>query len=382
MRFRCGNITGKIRLGKVDLTRRQPVTQPVIGQWLILAEARTLASQILAQRDAGVDVFAAYRGRRSKARGKGKAAFEGSFTASAKDFIEQHAKTETRGWVRTAAVLGLDEALNVKPGSLCDRWASRDVKDINAHDLHSVIEEARVAIPGTVSKRGPSDSRQRKCYDRLSQMFGWLARKRRIDVNPMRDLCAPAGAKERDRVLSTPEIAKVWKAFDNAGEPAASVLRLLLLTGARLNEIAQLSWSEVSEDGTTLTLPGNRTKNGRPFTLVLPPMAQALLVARQRDGEYAFSVTSGLTPISLSRAKVKTDEAAGIAPWRLHDLRRTAATGMAEIGIAPHIVEAVLNHVSGHKNGVAGIYKGAAYAEDKKAALAKWADHVRSVIGK
>jgi integrase len=159
------------------------------------------------------------------------------------------------------------------------------------------------------------------------------------------------------------------------------VLKLLLLTGCRLNEIGCLEWSEVSDDCSTITLPGDRVKNHRPFVIPLPPMAQAILADRPREGRYVFSTTGGTAPINgWGRAKVKVDAASGVKDYRFHDLRRTCATGMAEIGVAPHIVEACLNHASGHKAGVAGIYNRAAYGPEKTAALKLWADHVYSIV--
>jgi integrase len=182
-------------------------------------------------------------------------------------------------------------------------------------------------------------------------------------------------------VLSNVEISKVWTAAEAANEPFTSVLRLLLLTGCRRDEIACLEWSEVSDDCMTITLSGARTKNARPFTAIWPPLARDLITAQPRDGKYVFSTNGGIAPVSgWSRAKRRVDAAAGIAPWVIHDLRRTCATGMAEIGVPPHIVEAVLNHVSGAKAGVAGTYNRAAYSAEKKIALEQWASYLETIV--
>jgi integrase len=376
MRFRIGDKTGKIHLGRVDTSTRPPTDQPVIGQPLHLTEARHLASQILAQRAAGIDVFAMYQKRRGR-----RLAISDSFATCVKDFVE-HARATTRGWSQTASVLGLDDALKVKSGSLADRWKNRSIKSITADDLHLVIEAALHGIPGVETRRdGPSEARQRKLFSRLSEMFGWLHKRRVIASNPMSSLHPPAPAKTRDRVLSNNEIAKVWNAFENAGEPAAAVLKLLLLTGCRLREIAELPWSEVADDCATLTMEGERIKNERCHVVPMAPMAQALLTPQRREGRFVFSTTRGTAPINgWGRAKVKIDAAAGIVGWRFHDLRRTCATGMASIGVQPHVIEAVLNHQSGHKKGVAGIYNRFSYAPEKAEALARWADHVRGIV--
>ena len=169
---------------------------------------------------------------------------------------------------------------------------------------------------------------------------------------------------------------KFWSA--SGTEQFGALLKLLLLTGCRLNEVAGMRRSELSEDLSTWTLPGERTKNHRPHVVPLPPMAREMIPAG--EGRFVFT-TTGESPVSVgSKIKNRLDRAMKIPPWRLHDLRRTAATGMAEIGIAPHIVEAALNHISGAKAGVAGTYNRAAFAAEKKAALERWASHVMGLV--
>jgi len=164
------------------------------------------------------------------------------------------------------------------------------------------------------------------------------------------------------------------------GDPFGPMLKVLLLTGARLNEIARLQESELIND--MIRLSGGRTKNALPHDIPLSSLAKEVLASVERvpNCRYIFS-TNGRTPVSgFSKAKRRIDELLSFAPWRFHDLRRTAATGMAEIGIPPHIVEAILNHISGAKASVAGIYNLAQYAAEKRVALEKWSEHVRSVV--
>ena len=197
----------------------------------------------------------------------------------------------------------------------------------------------------------------------------------------MTALHRPSAGPSRDRVLSTSEIRLFWNATATLPQVSANVVRLLLLTGCRLNEVAKLRWEEVSDDFATLTIPGTRTKNSRALVVPLPPLARQLIAEQERNEEFVFT-TNGVTPAAgWSMAKKRLDAAMGNVPaWVLHDLRRTAATGMAEIGIQPHIVEAVLNHVSGHRAGVAGVYNRASYAAEKREALEKWASHIRSIV--
>jgi integrase len=138
--------------------------------------------------------------------------------------------------------------------------------------------------------------------------------------------------------------------------------------------------AELSDNGATWNIPGERTKNHRPHVVPLSTLAQDLIATMAGVENFVFT-TKADTPVSIgSKIKDRLDKAMKIPPWRLHDLRRTAATGMAEIGIPPHIVEACLNHVSGAKAGVAGTYNRAAYAAEKKAALERWGVHVLGIV--
>ncbi len=195
---------------------------------------------------------------------------------------------------------------------------------------------------------------------------------------------------KRDRVLTDDEVALIWR---HAGAGDYSIIvRLLLLTAARRDEVGGMAWSEL-QDG-AWTIPAARTKNGRPHELALPSAAVALLANHPaRDGrDLVFGSRAG--PFSgWSKAKAELDARMSAAlkaergtkavlePWRLHDLRRTAATRMGDLGVQPHVVEAVLNHISGSKAGVAGIYNRAAYRDEKRAALALWADRVAELAG-
>ncbi len=166
------------------------------------------------------------------------------------------------------------------------------------------------------------------------------------------------------------------------GQPFGPLFRLLLLTGYRLSEIAEMTRSELSDDLSTLHLPGTRTKNGRPHVVYLSPLAREVLrsVTPIEGCPYVFS-TNGRTPVSgFSKAKARLDFLMTVQDWRLHDLRRIAATGMAGLGVPPHIVEAALNHVSGAKAGVAGTYNVEAYSEERKVALDGWAAHVENIV--
>jgi integrase len=217
----------------------------------------------------------------------------------------------------------------------------------------------------------------------LSALYGWLMREGLAEANPVVATNNPAkGTTPRDRVLSDAEIALIWRACRD--DDFGRITRLLILTGCRREEIGALQWGEVDRD--TVTISSARTKNHRAHTLPLPPMALRLLPGPRANRQFVFgSHGPGFTAWAYSKISLdnRIAEAAGkpLAHWTLHDLRRSAATGMANIGIEPHIVEAVLNHVSGHRAGVAGIYNRSSYDKEKRAALAQWAGHIMGLVG-
>lgn len=409
MRFRKpSGKAAKLTLGTVN--HGKPANgEPVLGGPLTLAEARALATEVNRQRASGRDVVAENKTekdrRRAEAAGKGD-----GFAAVAAAFIEGHKVRKTgqrpRDWREKARILGLryaDEKSEPEliEGGLAQRWAKaeKSIGQVTGHDVHAVIQEAvKDGIPGTEPNNPePSDNRGRKMADALGSLFKWAMRHRRASMtaNPMAGAFRPPPPPSRDRVLTQEEIRLLWRALDDesVGYPYPQITRLLLLTGCRLNEIAKLPPEELDAGLTRIELPGKRTKNGLPHVVPLAPQAreiiQGALKVGRKFGKSGYVFTAGSQPTTgWSRAKARIDAAITelnggepIPAWRLHDLRRTAATGMAEdLKIAPHIVEAALNHVSGAKAGVAGTYNRALYLEERKSALHRWAAHVEGVV--
>lgn len=386
MRFRRPNgKPAKLTLGPVDLSGKEAESEPVLDSPLTLASARRLAAEIHRQRAMGRDVVADYDASRRRQKSEHETRAKSTFAAAARDFIEQYASKKTRRWRETARLLGLAYPLaGGEPtpirGGLCERWSDKPVADIDGHDIHSLVDETRRSgAPGLERRsKGPTEARARVMLSCLSKMFGWLVQHRRVSQNPCKDVHRPDASRARDRVLTDAEIVKFWRATDAERKAFSALLKLLLLTGCRLNEVAGMTRAELSDDGATWNIPGARTKNKRPHVVPLAPLARKMVGG---GGEGFVFTTTGRSPVSgWSKTKRRLDEAMKIPSWRLHDLRRTAATGMAEIGIAPHIVEAALNHVSGAKAGVAGTYNRAAYAEEKRAALERWASHLEGIV--
>jgi integrase len=228
-------------------------------------------------------------------------------------------------------------------------------------------------------RQASSDITAGRARAQLSAAFTRLMQEGLAEMNPCIGTKGQTDRPQRDRVLSGDELRAVWNACD-LNTDFGRIVRLLILTGCRREEIGGLIWSEVDLDAGTISLPAERTKNGRAHTLTLPKMAMDILapVPRMVDRVHLFGVRSiGFRSWQTAMARFEPD---GVKPWKLHDLRRTVATGMAEIGIEPHIIEAVLNHASGHKAGVAGIYNRASYAKQMKTALIRWAEHVDAIV--
>jgi len=224
----------------------------------------------------------------------------------------------------------------------------------------------------------------------LSAFYSWAIGEGLAHANPVTGTNKATDEVARDRVLSDAELALVWR-LAGPGDFGA-IVRLLILTGCRREEVGGMAWSELHGD--VWTVPGARAKNGRPLDLPLPPLPLAVLaeVPRREGRDLVFGTGEGGFS-GWSAAKARLDarmlaalrEADGpkakLAPWRLHDFRRTAATRMADLGVQPHVVEAVLNHVSGSRAGIAGVYNRASYGPEKRAALALWAGHVEELLG-
>ena len=183
--------------------------------------------------------------------------------------------------------------------------------------------------------------------------------------------------KTRERVLNDAEIKSIWTGCPD--DDFGAVVKLLILTGQRRTEIGSLRWDEVRDE--QIVLPSSRTKNGRAHVVPLSELAKTIVNQFGRDGRQCVFGTTDSGFFNWAKSKQALDaRVANVNGWTLHDLRRTVATRMAELGVQPHIIEAVLNHVSGHKGGVAGIYNRATYDKEKREALNLWAEHVMASV--
>lgn len=264
---------------------------------------------------------------------------------------------------------------------------------IDRDDLEPIID----AIPAA------QRAMRRAVFVYASVLFGWAMRKRYAPGNPLLDMEKPDAPKPRDRVLADDELADLWQASDKVAAPFGPFFRLLVLTGQRRSEVAGIEWSELDRATATWTIPPERAKNG---TAQLVPLAPAVVdqldrlsQAAQKGEDDAVDArkwpkagfvltTTGRTPISgITKAKNALDAAIAerrdgeaLAGWRIHDLRRTLATGLQRLGVRFEVTEAVLSHISGAKGGVAGIYQRHDWAEEKRSALEAWARHLAAIV--
>jgi integrase len=215
----------------------------------------------------------------------------------------------------------------------------------------------------------------------LSALYSWAIGEGLTDTNPVVGTNKPADEIARDRVLSPVELSAIWR--QSAGGDFGAIVRLLILTGQRREEVGGMLWSEIDTAGAVWRIGADRTKNSLAHDMPLSAPALAVLSGIPRRERRDLVFGEGVGAFSgWSKAKAALDgrvaSALGRAPapWRLHDIRRTVATRLADLGVQPHVIEAALNHISGHKAGVAGVYNRAAYAAEKRDALDLWAQRV------
>jgi integrase len=256
-----------------------------------------------------------------------------------------------------------------------DKWGRRKLDEITRADVRAMLDgiDAPVAANRTHSV--------------VRKFFNWAVENDLIAASPVAGVRTPHEEKSRDRVLTDNELRAVWNAADKAGV-FGSILKLLILTGQRRSEMTEMEWAELDLEAGLWTLPRERVKNDRRHEVPLSRQAVTIIKELPRIGDgkaaagarYVFSL-NGRTPFNGFKTKERFDAVVNIAPWTIHDLRRTAASGMARLGVSLVVIEKVLNHVSGSLAGIVGVYQRHEFAEEKRATLQQWADHVERVVG-
>ncbi len=324
-----------------------------------LSQARERAREILKLAGQGIDPVVA------RAEEKVAVSEEKTVSEAVALFIERHARRHNRP--STAREVERVFKVYVLP-----RWTGRPLASITPADVDALVEDRVAAGHPYMANR---------LLAHIRKFFNWCIERRWLTTSPAAGMKAPAKEQARDRVLSKDEVADFWSGCDALGWPFGPAFKLLLVTGQRRDEVCRMQWGHLDLEAALWTLPKQETKSDRQHEVPLSPLALEIIEAQPRNSEFVFT-TTGSTPISgFSKVKTRLDNLSGVTAWRLHDLRRTAASLMAEIGIAPHVIEKVLNHATGQISGVAAVYNRHAYRREKTDALAAWSRALAEIVG-
>ena len=252
-------------------------------------------------------------------------------------------------------------------------------REIVGRSVHDVTRRDVIELVSEIVDRGAPVAAN-KTLQMAKTFFSWCARRAIIDRSPCEGVKQPTREVPRDRVLTDDELSRVIKAARQIGGPYGGIVELLALTAQRREEVAQMTWDELDLEKQVWTIPGTRTKNGKPHIVHLSDAAIRAIEARPRTGALVFA-TADRPFRNFVHAKPKLDKKAGVSGWRLHDLRRTAISGMARLGVAPHVADKILNHTSGTISGVAAVYQRHEFMAERKQALDAWARHVGEQSG-
>lgn len=373
----------KVYLVQYRLNGRAGKTQRVTignhGSPWTPAKAREEAERLLIAVRQGIDVA---EQRKARKRVATELAFQPYAERFVTDYLKQH-------WPSSWA-----DAESTLKRNAFPVLGSKPLPAITRGDIGAVLNRTK----GKVAAR-------RYLYAVLSRLFAWAISQGDLDRNasPLADMDAPPLPEARDRTLDDAELRLVWQASHDLPKPYGSIVRLLAALGQRRDEVGELDWSELNRASREWNIPGERTKNGLAHTVPLPDLAIAELDAVAGGEKWpkrglVFASSANTPPSGYSKAKRKLDatmlalakeeaEHAGenaadisVAPWRLHDLRRTVSTGLQRLGVRFEVNEAVLNHRSGSKSGVAGVYQRHEWKDEKRSALNAWAAHIGLVL--
>jgi integrase len=249
-------------------------------------------------------------------------------------------------------------------------WSGRSIHEITKRDVVDVISaiEQRGA-PGTANKT----------LKVIKTFLRWCVGRAVLDRSPAEGVPMPAKVVTRDRVLTDGELAQVILAARQMSGPYGGIVELLALTGQRREEVAAMTWGELDLHRRVWTLPKSRTKNAKEHAVHLSEQSMAVLLRTTVRGPFVFTVLGSKPFREFSRTKRQIDELSGVTGWRLHDLRRTCVSGMARLGVAPHVADKILNHQSGTISGVAAVYQRHDFLDERNDALERWGAHVAKI---
>jgi integrase len=348
-----------------DPATRRKVREP-LGVWgnLTLDQAREAARARLGAVAKGIDVPAERRARKAADEAKRSEAAL-TFDKLVREWAALHLTHRRPRYAAEA-----ERAIRFSLDDLLNRPAAQITRKEAVEALDELAEAGKTAMAGRVM-----------AYARAA--FSWAQKRGKVEANPFADLPISAGATERDRVLTDAELAAIWQATDGLRMPFAPLVKVLILTLQRREEVARMVWSELSSDLSRWTIPAERMKNRKPHDVALPEAVRVVLrnVPRLEGSDYAFS-TTGRTPVSgFSRAKARLDTLSGVSGWRLHDLRRTGVSKLAALGFDSIVADKLLAHRPAKLQGVAAVYQRHDFAAERARALEAWAMHVVECAG-
>ena len=316
--------------------------------------ARERAGEILRDAERGIDAGAI------KAAPPEAVRAPDTVSSVCNDFIRIYAKPRNRTWRDTERLLARH---------VVSRWGTRDILSVTRRDILDLLDE--------LTQQGSAVGANR-VLAALRKLFVWAEEREIIPSSPAVRIKPPAKEVERDRVVSDAEISAIWHGTGHAGVVAGSFVRVLLLTAQRRSEVATMRWQDLNLDTRVWTLPREATKSNRSHEVPLSAIVIEIMSQIPRAGDFVFT-TDGRRPISgFSKIKLQVDKLSDTSGWRFHDLRRTAATTMARLGIATSTISRVLNHEEG---GVTAIYNRYSYLDEKRRALETWAQSVGALVG-
>jgi integrase len=295
-----------------------------------------------------------------------------TFEIVAREFIEKYAQRKIRSWARVER--GLE--LHVFP-----HWRNRLIDNITRRDVNDLMDK--------LVESGLSVQANR-VLAYVRKLFNWCIERGILETSPAFQVKPPTLEQPRERDLRDDEIASLWPAFDALKEPFATYLKLLLILGQRRTEVATMRWQDIDLEKAEWTLPRELTKAKRTHVIPLPMMAVDILKGVPRfTGPYVFTTTEGERPISgfgrvkqrLDKAIAKAREENGLGimvDWTLHDLRRTVATRMAELGVSIEHISRVLNHAP--RGITATVYDKHTYVPEKRKALEIWTGYLKNIV--
>ena len=301
------------------------------------------------------------------------------------EFVRKHLAKKTKpSWAKEA-----ERLLRVE---IIPKLGKKRLGEITRADVRRLLDDIAARAPITANRT----------LAVFRKLCNWAVCKDMITASPCAGIEAPSSERSRERVLLDDEVRLAWQAFNSIGWPFGLICKLLLLTGARRDEVASMRWGEIDLVAKCWTLPASRTKNKRPHEIPLSDAAIEIIKGLPRiEGKagLVFSTTGASAVSGFSRAKTAIDrtiletlreeaEASGDDPgnveapehWQVHDLRRTVATNLQRLGVKLEVTEAVLNHVSGTRAGIVGVYRRHEYSEEKRAALNAWARKLEEAV--